>query len=426
MPRTALLRLATTAAPVLAALAFAGGTALAQSDAAKPAKPVKTAAAKPASLKPDNAGAPKGDFSAFVASLWPDAQRAGISRQVFDTALAGVTPDPKVVALTKKQSEFSKPIWDYVGGSVSAARIARAQQMSAHYDSTLSDIERRYGVPREIVLSVWGMESGFGANTGGMSVVRSLATLAFVRYRGDFFRGELIQALQIIQAGHVTASGMKGSWAGAMGQTQFMPTSYAQFAVDQDGDGHPNIWSSAPDALASTANYLRQKGWNPGLPWLTEVALPSGMDLSVHRRGFGDWASMGVRRVDGQGLPRSGNANLFLPAGINGPVFLVGDNFEVIRAYNSSDAYAMGVGQLANRIAGGGGFTRAWPAKHLSHPERAEVQKRLSQLGFYRGEADGRHGTKTREALRSFQAKHGLTTDGYADHTVLSTLRGKK
>lgn len=422
MTRTALLRL--TAAPLLAALAL-GGPALAQAPAKPGAKPVKTASAKPAPLKPETA-APRGDFSAFVAGLWPDAQRAGVSRQVFDAAFAGVTPDPKVVTLTKKQSEFSKPIWDYVGGSVSGGRIGRAQQMSAQYDSTLDSIERRYGVPREIVLSVWGMESGFGANTGGMSVIRSLATLAHARYRGDFFRGELIQALQIIQAGHVTPSGMKGSWAGAMGQTQFMPTSYAQFAVDQDGDGHPNIWTSAPDALASTANYLRQKGWQPGLPWLTEVALPSGMDLSVHRRGYGDWASMGVRRVDGQALPRSGNANLFLPAGVSGPVFLVGDNFEVIRSYNSSDAYAMGVGHLANRIAGGGGFSRNWPAKHLSHPERAEVQKRLSQLGFYRGEADGRHGTKTREALRSFQAKHGLTTDGYADFAVLNALRGRK
>lgn len=383
-------------------------------------------AAKPAAANHQAAAAPKGDFSAFVAGIWPDAQRAGVSRQVFDAALSGVTPDPKVSALTKKQAEFSKPIWIYVNGAVSGARVAQANQMAATYSSVLGQVESRYGVPREIVLAVWGMESGFGANTGGLSVIRSLATLAYIRYRGTFFRDELVKALQIIQAGHVTPAGMKGSWAGAMGQTQFMPSSYIDYAVDADGDGHPNIWTSAPDALASTANYLRQKGWQPGLPWLVEVSLPANLDLGTHRRGFGDWASMGVRRTDGQALPRSGNANLFMPAGLHGPTFLVGDNFEVIRSYNSSDAYAMGVGHLANRIAGGRSFARAWPAKSLSHPERAEVQKRLSQLGFYRGEADGRHGTKTREALRAFQAKHGLVTDGYADFAVLKALRGGK
>ena len=415
----------TMAVPLATALALAASGA-SRAQPAHAAKPVKTAVARPPATKPEPAGAPKGDFSAFVAALWPDAQRAGVSRQVFDAALSGVTPDPKVVALTRKQSEFSKPIWIYVGSAVSGARLAQAAQMGSTYSSTLDWIESRYGVPREIVLAVWGMESGFGANTGGMSVIRSLATLAHVRYRGTFFRDELIQALQILQAGHVTPAGMKGSWAGAMGQTQFMPSSYAAYAVDADGDGHPNIWTSAPDALASTANYLRQKGWQPGLPWLVEVSLPAQMDLSVHRRGFGDWASMGVRRTDGRSLPGSGNANLFMPAGIHGPTFLVGDNFEVIRAYNSSDAYAMGVGHLANRIAGGAGFARTWPAKSLSHPERAEVQKRLSQLGLYRGEADGRHGSKTREALRSFQARHGLVTDGYADFAVLKALRGGK
>ena len=292
----------------------------------------------------------------------------------------------------------------------------------------LSSIESRYGVPREVVLAVWGMESGFGANTGGFYVVRSLATLAFVRYRGDFFRGELITALQILEAGHIDRDGLKGSWAGAMGQTQFMPSSYAAYAVDQDGDGHPNIWTSAPDALASTANYLRQKGWQPGLPWLVEVALPGGLDLRSHRRGFGEWAAAGVQRSDGQALPRSGNAALFLPTGVRGPAFLVGDNFEVIRSYNSSDAYAMGVGYLANRIAGGGPLQRAWPTSEpaLTHFEREEVQQRLARLGLYSGVADGRHGAKTRDAIREFQSRSGLVSDGYADYAVLKALRGGK
>lgn len=382
--------------------------------------------AKPAA-KAASAGAKgDGDFAGFLEDLWPSAQAAGISRATFDAALGGLRPDPKVVALTKKQSEFSRPIWDYVNGAASGQRVAKGRAASAEWDSTFDRIERRYGVPREIVLAVWGMESGFGANTGGMSVIRSLATLASVRYRGDFFRDELIQALRIIQDGHATRDSLKGSWAGAMGQTQFMPSSYAAYAVDEDGDGHPNIWTSVPDALASTANYLRQKGWRPGLPWLVEVALPGQIDLRVNRRGFADWASMGVRRTDGESLPGNGEASLFMPTGIRGPAFLVGDNFEVIRAYNSSDAYALGVGHLANRIAGAGPLVRAWPTsdKALSHPEKAEVQKRLAKLGLYKGDADGRHGGRTREAIREFQGRSGLVADGYADPAVLKALRG--
>ena len=404
--------------PVL--LSMLAALACGPSAFAAPAKPAgkKESAAKPAT----------GDFSAFVQRLRPEAKAAGVSEETFDAALAGVTPDAKIVALTKKQAEFSRPIWEYVNGSVSPGRLAKGRAAASEWSGWLDKIESRYGVPREIVLAVWGMESGFGANTGGFSVVRSLATLAFVRYRGDFFRGELIQALQILQAGHVAPRDMKGSWAGAMGQTQFMPSSYMAFAVDEDGDGHPNIWTSAPDALASTANYLRQKGWQPGLPWLVEVALPGGLDLSPHRRGFADWAAAGVKRADGQGLPGSGQGTLFLPTGVRGPAFLVGDNFEVIRAYNSSDAYAMGVGYLSNRIAGGGPIARAWPTgeKALTHPEREEVQKRLAKLGLYKGDTDGRHGARTRDAIREYQAQSGLVSDGYADDAVLKALRGSK
>ncbi|WP_375460325.1 lytic murein transglycosylase [uncultured Enterovirga sp.] len=383
--------------------------------------------AKPSPKAEGGASKSHGDFARFLADLWPVARDAGIARATFDAALQGLTPDPKVVALTRKQSEFSRPIWEYVNGAASGQRVAKGRAASAEWDSTFDRIERTYGVPREVVLAVWGMESGFGSNTGGLSVIRSLATLAYVRYRGDFFRDELIQALRIIQDGHATRDSLKGSWAGAMGQTQFMPSSYAAYAIDQDGDGHPNIWTSVPDALASTANYLRQKGWKPGLPWVVEVAVPGQIDLRVNRRGFADWASMGVRRTDGEGLPGSGEASLFMPTGIRGPAFLVGDNFEVIRAYNSSDAYALGVGYLANRIGGGGALARAWPIseKALSHPEKEEVQKRLAKLGLYKGEADGRHGGRTREAIREFQRRSGLVADGYADVAVLRALRDK-
>ncbi|MDB5589881.1 lytic murein transglycosylase [Enterovirga sp.] len=388
--------------------------------------PAPPAAAKPAA-KPEAAGKSEGDFTRFLDGLWPAARAAGISREVFDGALRGVTPDPKVIALSRKQAEFSRPIWDYVNGAVSAQRISKGRAAGQEWDAVFDRAERRFGVPREVVLAVWGMESGFGANTGGMSVIRSLATLAFVRHRGDFFRGELIQALRIIQDGHITREGMKGSWAGAMGQTQFMPSSYAAFALDEDGDGHPNIWTSVPDALASTAHYLHQKGWKAGLPWVVEVALPGTLDFSVPRRGFADWAAMGVRRADGKALPNSGDAALFMPTGVRGPAFLVGDNFEVIRAYNSSDAYALGVGLLANRIGGGGPLARAWPISEpaLSHREKEEVQRRLSTLGLYKGEADGRHGTITRDAIRTFQLRSGLVADGYADIAVLKALRGK-
>lgn len=403
--------------PILAVAAlWLASPALQAAPEAKPAAPGASAGPKS-----------EGDFARFLEDLWPTAQAAGITRATFDAALGGLRPDPKVVALTKKQSEFSRPIWDYVNGAASPQRVSKGRAASAEWDSTFDRVERRYGVPREVVLAVWGMESGFGANTGGMSVIRSLATLASVRYRGDFFRDELIQALRIIQAGHATRESLRGSWAGAMGQTQFMPSSYAAYAVDEDGDGHPNIWTSVPDALASTANYLRQKGWKPGLPWMVEVALPGQIDLRVNRRGFADWASLGVRRTDGESLPGSGEAALFMPTGIRGPAFLVGDNFEVIRAYNSSDAYALGVGYLANRIAGAGPLARAWPTseKALSHPEKEEVQKRLARLGLYKGDADGRHGGRTREAIREFQNRSGLVADGYADVAVLKALRAK-
>ena len=402
-------------------------TAAAKKPAAKASgalKPAGKADRKPAS----GAGAAKaGAFDAFVTALWPDAQAAGISRAVFDDALRGVTPDPTIVALTRKQSEFVRPMSDYVAGAASAQRLARGRAAGEQWASTLDRVERASGVPREIVLAVWGMESGFGANTGGFYVVRALATLAFVRHRGDFFRDELVQALRILQQDHIARSAMKGSWAGAMGQTQFMPSSFLAYAVDGDGDGRRDIWTSVPDALASTANFLKEKGWQPGLPWVVEVALPGTLDFRDPRRGFAEWAAVGVKRTDGQDLPRTGNATLLMPTGVRGPAFLLGDNFQVIRAYNSSDAYALGVGYLAHRIAGGAPIARAWPTeKTLSQGEREEVQKRLARLGLYKGDADGRHGTITRDAIREFQTRTGLVADGYADFAVLKALREAK
>ncbi|PVE24621.1 lytic murein transglycosylase [Microvirga sp. KLBC 81] len=367
-------------------------------------------------------------FQRFVQSLWPAAKARGISRATFDEAFRGVLPDPKIIALTRKQSEFVRPIWDYINGSISAQRLQRGREMNAEWSKTLAAVEKTYGVPRSVVLGVWGMETNFGSFTGSIYAVRALATLAFTGYRGDFFKEELLIALQILDEEHIGRDKMLGSWAGAMGQTQFMPSSFMQFAVDGNRDGVRDIWSSVPDAMASTANYLRQKGWEPGLPWGFEVKLPQGFDFRHLKQGFAQWQALGIRRLDGKAMPRAGEASLFLPGGANGPAFLVTSNYDVIKSYNSSDAYAMGVAHLGDRIMGGLPIQGAWPKEQpmLGKDERQELQQRLARLGFYEGATDGKFGSKTREAVRNFQLRRGLIPDGYADYAVLRELRAAR
>lgn len=384
------------------------------------------AAAEPA--RPATINSPPGEaaaFRAFLDGLWPDAAVAGISRATFDAALRDLAaPDPSIVAQTKRQSEFSRPISQYIAGAVSPGRIAKGRALATRWSSVLDKIEHRYRVQRSIVLAIWGLESGFGAASGSFPVVRSLATLAFVGQRRGLFQRELTDALRIMQGEHLQPSALTGSWAGAMGQTQFMPSSFLAHAVDGDGDGRRDIWNSVPDVLASIANFLAQSSWQAGLPWGVEIVLPDGMDLSVHRRALADWARLGVRRADGRALPQAGDASLFLPAGIKGPSLLLTDNFEAIRAYNTSDSYALGVGLLANRIDGSGPLTRAWPNERvLSGDERREVHNRLSALGLYSGTPDGKFGAQTRDAVRRFQINAGLVPDGYADAAVLDALR---
>lgn len=364
-------------------------------------------------------------FSSYLESLWPDAKARGVSRKTFDMAFAGLTEDPSVVALTKRQSEFVQPIWSYVSSAASASRVAKGEQMARQWSATLDRIERTYGVPRSVLLGIWGMETGFGANTGGKDVIRSLATLAMERYRGDFFRGELLVALQILEKDHIRRADMTGSWAGAMGQTQFMPSSFMQYAVDFDGDGRRDIWTNVPEALASTANYLRQKGWQPGLPWGVEVKVPAGADLAQGRRSFAAWSAAGMRRADGGAMPAQGEASIFFPAGAHGPAFLLTDNFLAIKAYNSSDAYALGVAHLGDRAVGGRALVAGWPTHlpQLSKEQTQEVQHRLNALGYDNGEPDGRIGTKTREAVKTYQAHHRLMPDGYPTPDLLARLR---
>ncbi len=320
------------------------------------------AGARP-SVGPPAAEAAQG-FEAFVRGLWPEAERAGVSRATFEAAFAGVTPDPAVMDRTHRQAEFVKPLGDYLATAVSDRRIDTGRAKARDWAEWIARAEARYGVDRYVILGVWGLETNFGGFAGDQSVVRSLATLAFHRYRGTYFRRELLAALRILQARDTDPAHMLGSWAGAMGQTQFMPSSFKSYAVDFDGDGRRDIWGSVPDAIGSTANFLRKHGWIAGETWGYEVELPDGLARSAatgRDAPFAAWAARGVRRADGGAMPVDGRAALLLPAGARGPAFLVTPNFKVIRSYNNSLAYALGVSLLSDRIAGWGPLKGQWP-----------------------------------------------------------------
>jgi len=372
-------------------------------------------------------------FTAFIQSLWPQAQARGVSRQTFDTAFAGVTsPSPSILKHTRRQAEFVKPPWDYIAGAVSAQRIDRGRARAAEFSETLTQIEQRYGVDAYVVLAIWGLETSYGSFTGGENVIRSLATLAHARYRGDFFREELLTALQILQQGHITVSAMSGSWAGAMGQTQFMPSSFMKYAVDYNGDGRKNIWTNIPEALASTANYLAQFGWVRGETWGYEVILPQGYDVSPHdpakMRSFAQWRADNIRRADGEPMPTGGEASLLLPTGVKGPAFLMTRNFRVIKAYNQSTLYALSVGILSDRIAGAAPLQGKWPKqeKLLSVSEVKELQQRLARLGFDVGEVDGKVGDRVQTALRAWQRRVGVMADGHPTPAMLERMRNAR
>lgn len=368
-------------------------------------------------------------FSDFLVELWPDAQAKGVSRAVFDAAFAGVEPDPAIIKLATSQPEFNQTMGDYLNDRVSEQRIRVGREMAQRWSTLLGQLEERFGVDRYTILAVWGLETNYGAMTGGKNVVRSLATLACcTARRPEFFRAELITALQILEAHDTDPQTMTGSWAGAMGHTQFMPSSFMKFAVDITGDGHRDIWTSVPDALASTANYLAQQGWQTGKTWGYEVKLPAGFDFLHIDRHAGKtiavWRDLGIRRVSDRAFPRADDeAWLRVPAGANGPAFLVLRNFDAIRTYNASDAYAISVGHLADRIRGGGGFVRAWPDDEpLSTAQRKALQQRLTDLGYPLTKIDGKIGEETRAALRAWQASAGLVADGYPTRAILRKM----
>lgn len=354
-------------------------------------------------------------FRNFIEGLWPQAKAKGVSRETFELAFRGLQPDPDVMALTRREPEYGKPVGEYLASSVSASRISVGLQKQAQWANTLSEVGRTYGVDPAIILAIWGMETGYGGGQGGKDVIRSLATLAHARYRDDFFRGELLSALLILQQGHIARDRMVGSWAGAMGQPQFIPSSFITWAVDFSGDGRRDIWNNVPDVIGSIANYFRQNGWKQDLPWGFEVAVPRDFDFRRSRGTFPEWAALGFRRADGSALPDRHEAYLLFPSGARGPAFLVTENFVAIKRYNISDVYALAVGHLADRLRGGRPLVGRWPDNdpQLSRAERVRIQRKLAELGYKVNDFYGRIDFDQRDAIRELQAKFGLRADGH-------------
>ncbi len=375
----------------------------------------------------------KAAFEQFRDDFWPRAKAAGISRRVYLRAFAGLSPDRDVLQKLERQPEFSTPIWTYIDKRVSEKRIMKGREKLRRLSGLLGAMERRHGVNRRIILAIWGMETNYGGYTGRKDVIRSLATLAFSGRKRRYGRQQLLAALKILQAGDVSPRAMKGSWAGAMGHTQFIPTTYLAYARDFDGDGRRDIWNSVPDALASTANYLAKRGWRKGRPWGWEVRLPKGFDWRLtgraKARSVGAWERLGIRPAAARRFyARDARAWLILPAGHRGPAFLVTDNFRAILAYNNSTAYALAVAHLADRIGGAGPFVRAWPVRErlLSRAERIELQRMLAREGLYRGAFRGHIGPRTRAAVQRYQQAAGIPADGYANRALLNHLRRRR
>ncbi len=371
------------------------------------------------------------DFPAFIAGLKPRALEAGVQAASFDRLVSGLTPDASVIASSRKQSEFTRPFWDYIDGAVSSARLKQGAAATRRASGDFAWLESKLGVERTTVAGIWGMESNFGASTGSKDVLRSVASLAFARYRDGFYADEFIAALRILEEGHVDRTGMLGSWAGAMGQTQFIPSSFLKYAIDADGDGRKNIWTSTRDALASAANHLKLDGWAGGLPWGFEVSVPEAFDFAfadrMTRHTFKVLSQQGLKRPAGKPWPGNGAGSLFLPTGIRGPAFVITDNFEVIRKYNISDAYGLAVGLLGDRLFGGPPLSADWPRAEtqLGGRELAELQQRLKAMGLPIAKIDGKLGWQTRQGVQSVQKSLRLLPDGHPTQAFLKILRAK-
>ncbi|WP_299728622.1 lytic murein transglycosylase [uncultured Tateyamaria sp.] len=379
---------------------------------------------------PVEASAKDAGFQEWLGGLKARAVGQGIDAATFDRAFRGVRYDPDVIKRDRNQSEFTKTIWDYLDSAASDTRVENGRAALTKHRRTLEAIEARYGVEKEVVVAVWGLESNYGTFRGKSDVVQSLATLAYDGRRGAFFEQQLMAALKILHSGDTDPRSMTGSWAGAMGHTQFIPTSYLDYAVDFTGDGKRDIWSDDPtDALASTAAYLAKFGWVKGQPWGVEVTLPRNFDYASASRKVtrtpAEWARLGVKGVNGKTVPNHGAASILLPAGSQGVAFMVFKNFSVIERYNAADAYVIGVGHLSDRIGDGPKFAASWPRgdRALTFDERQEMQRLLTAAGFNTQGVDGKIGPKTLEAVRGFQRARGLTPDGYASLGLLKALQ---
>jgi membrane-bound lytic murein transglycosylase B len=421
---------------MVATLALSAGCAASQTPPApRPvAAQASPAQASPAAVERPAPGERPGQtvspsFVAWREGFRARAQAAGITPATLDAAFEGVGVNARVLELDAFQPEFTRPIWEYLDRAVSDTRIARGRALLAEKAEALAAIEAAYGVDREIVLAVWGLESAFGSNFGDIPVVESLATLAYEGRRRGFAEEQLIGALRILQAGDVTPDRMVGSWAGAMGHTQFIPTSFLAYAVDFTGDGRRDLWAEdALDALASTANYLARFGWDLGQPAFAEVRLPAGFAYGLadgRARPAAEWSRLGLTRIGGGGVEDHGPAALILPAGAQGPAFLTYPNFQTIKRYNNATSYALAVGLLADEIAGRGGVQAAWPRtdRPLSRAETEEMQRLLTRLGHDTQGVDGVIGPATQGAIRAFQRSRGDAPDGYASAALLDDLR---
>ncbi|MCR5867833.1 lytic murein transglycosylase [Aquincola sp. J276] len=408
----------------LAGCATAPGPAPSAPPAASP-PPAAEAATEPAAAA---AAAHQAAFARWVAGFRASAATAGIGEATLAAALDPVQYLPQVVQLDRAQPEFSRPVWTYLDNTVTPQRIAQGREKLAALQAELQAAEQRHGVPPSVVVAIWGMESNYGGNYGSTPTLDALATLGFEGRRQAWAREQLLAALRIVQNGDIDREHMVGSWAGAMGQTQFLPTSFLTHAVDADGDGRRDIWGSMADVVASTAQYLARSGWQAGQPSAVEVQLPPGFDLAradgLLRQPASAWAAEGVQGLQGAPLPALDDAALLLPAGARGPALLVGPNFRAILRYNNATSYALAVGLLARQIDGGPPLQAAWPRElqPLSRTELRQLQAALAERGFDAGTPDGVLGPATREALRRWQRSVGLPADGYPDAGLLQRL----